>query len=111
MRSVPRQPDTDSVGACTPRVAALRRAIEELNEAEMRQLLAALGQKPRALDRVRAAALRSHIGARCNVIWPGEAELFDATLVGIDEESGLVLISMSRDGPVWSVPPYTVRLA
>ena len=106
-----RQSDTDAANACTPRVAALLRAIEELNEEEMRELLAALGQKPRALDRVRAAALRNHIGARCNVTWPGEAELFDATLVGIDEESGLVLITMSRDGPVWSVPPYTVRLA
>jgi hypothetical protein len=93
----------------TPRLEAVLRAIELLSEEELRHLPLALGDKLKALDRARAMALKKHIGARCDVIWPGEAELFDATLVGVDEDAGVAHVTMSRDGPIWNVPPYTVR--
>jgi len=94
----------------TPRLEALLRAVEQLGDDEMRQLPLVLGNKLKALDHARAAELRDCIGARCDVIWPGEAEYFDATLVGVDKDAGLARISLSRNGPVWSVPPYAVRL-
>lgn len=94
----------------TARLQELLRAVEQLGDDEMRQLPLVLGDKLKALDQARAAELRDCIGARCDVIWPGEAEYFDATLVGVDEDAGLAQISLSRNGPVWSVPPYAVRL-
>jgi hypothetical protein len=94
----------------TARLQELLRAVEQLGDDEMRQLPLVLGDKLKALDQARAAELRDCIGARCDVIWPGEAEYFDATLIGVDEDAGLARISLSRNGPVWSVPPYAVRL-
>jgi len=94
----------------TPRLDALVRAIEQLDDHEMRHLPLVLGDKLKTLDQHRAAELRDHVGARCDVIWPGEAEFFDATLVGVDEEGGLVHVSLSRAGTVWCVPPYAVRV-
>lgn len=96
--------------ARTPRLEALVQAIEQLDDDELRQLPLVLASKLKAMDQHRAAELRDHVGTRCDVIWPGEAEYFDATLVGIDVEAGLAQISLSRYGPVWSVPPYAVRL-
>jgi hypothetical protein len=88
----------------------LLRAVEQLGDDEMRQLPLVLGKKLKALDQARAAELRDCIGARCDVIWPGEAEYFDATLVSVDEDVGVAQVSLSRHGPVWTVPPYAVRL-
>ncbi len=96
--------------ARTPRLDVLLRAIEELDDHEMRHLPRLLGNKLRALDRLRATELREYIGARCDVIWPGEAEFFDVTLVSIDEQAALARVSLSRSGPEWSVPPYAVRI-
>ncbi len=93
----------------TPRLEAVLRAIDLLDEEELRYLPLALGDKLKALDRARAMALKQRIGARCDVLWPGEAELFDATLVGVDEDAGVAQVTMARDGPIWNVPPYTVR--
>jgi len=93
------------------RLKRLLHDIDKLNDDEMRYLPMVLGDVLMTLDRTRAAELENHLGARCDVIWPDEKDLFDVTLTGVDLKSGLVRISMSRDGPTWSVPPYTVRLS
>lgn len=104
-------PRLEPGGMYSPPLQALLRAIENLDDNDMRCLPSALSEKQKALDRARAVRLKDHIGARCDVLWPGEKDLFDVTLVGVDVEAGLVQVSMSRSGPVWTAPPYAVRLS
>ncbi len=94
----------------TLRLNALLSMIEQLDEDEMRLLPSVLGNKLMEKDRGRARALKPHVGAQCNVDWPEQADLFAVRLVSVDEEKGIVQVSTTPGQPVWSVPPYCIRL-
>lgn len=98
----------DASAKPSKRLASLLAMIDELDDADMRLLPLLLGEKLTARERACAAMLQQYVGGRCSVLWPGEGELYDVTLIAVDVEKGLARVALRRDGPSLDVPPFTV---
>lgn len=81
------------------------------NDDDMRPLPSALGNKLMKEDRTSARPLKGHDSAQCNVYWPEQADLLGVILVSVDDERGVVQVRTAPGTPVWSMPPYCVKLA
>ncbi len=92
----------------SPRLMALIQLVHELTDDEMRVLPVVLGEALFAMERERVVVLRSHVGDRCDVIWPGQAEMFDVVLASVDIESAVAQIKRSGSGQGFDVPAYSV---
>jgi hypothetical protein len=82
--------------------------VQSLDEDEMRRLPSVLSEQILARERRRARELLSHLGERCNVIWPGQAEEWDVVLGSVDVEAGIATIETSPRGRRLDVPACCV---
>ncbi|HOA72110.1 MAG TPA: hypothetical protein PL151_21330 [Phycisphaerae bacterium] len=92
----------------SPRLAALAHLVQSLDEDEMRRLPAVLSEQILARERRRARELLPHVGERCDVIWPGQAEEWDVLLGSVDVEAGIATIESSPRGRKLDVPACCV---
>jgi hypothetical protein len=108
----PRPVDVGAVtdGQCGPRLARLVALLGELTDDEMRRLPQVFGDAMFARERERARLLLPHVGERCDVIWPGQADLIDVLLVSVDAELGVARVTSGASRQGCDVPAYSVVL-
>lgn len=92
----------------TPRLSELTRLLRETSDDEFRMLHLVLSEQILLRERQFAERLRKQIGRRCDVNWPGQAELWDVLLVDVDEEAGTACIQYSNAGKRLDVPASCV---
>lgn len=92
----------------TPRLVSLVHLVRELTDEEMRLFPAVLGEVLFAMERERAKALQSHVAEHCDVIWPGQAEMYDVLLASVDVESAVARVERSAGRQGIEVPVYSV---
>lgn len=92
----------------TPRLAEMVRLLRQLDDDEFRLLPTVLSEHILERERQLARALQQKIGGRCDVIWPGQAELWDMVLIAVEEETGTARVQYSPAGRRLDIPASTV---
>lgn len=92
----------------TPRLEELIRLVQAMDDAEFRRLPSILSDLILARERERARRLARHLGERCDVIWPGQAEAWDVCLVAADVAAGTARVEYSPGGRGLDVPACCV---
>lgn len=102
------KPNPSTARSLSQRLTSLVRLLHELDDDEVRLLPVILSEEILGMERRRAAFLQSHVGERCDVLWPGQAEIMDVVLASVDVESGTARVQSSAGKRGCDVPACAV---